>query len=256
MLGNPVVRRISNRYACEDLSEDVKRATYLGVYAKAALFAAVTIITAVLTEFLVIWAFYNGDIEAVLIGASIAASVGLIPLVIIGFIIAFVPTTAKYLGFVYCILEGGVLGLLVLCVDIMVPGVALAALVGTVLVLFASLVVNYVFRKRISSTFVRGLIVATFSFLIVQFVVGMISIFTPIISGVYFWIEFAACALGVIWATVMLFWDLSNIDNLVQTGAEKKYEWCAAFSLVLTLIYMYLEILELILRIIALFKKD
>ncbi len=54
----------------------------------------------------------------------------------------------------------------------------------------------------------------------------------------------------------MLFWDLQNIDYIVQSGADKKYEWNVAFSLVTTLIYMYVEILELLVRIMALFSRN
>lgn len=54
----------------------------------------------------------------------------------------------------------------------------------------------------------------------------------------------------------MLMWDMQNIDYLVKSGADKKYEWNVAFSLVTTLIYLYVEMLELLLRLVMLFGKN
>ena len=255
-LGNPMTRRLSKRFSGFETEENAGTATYAGVYTKSAVFAAITIVTALLTEFLTVWFLGYEALDRIFIALLIATLVSFIPLIVMALIISFVPTTAKVLGFIYVIIEGGVLGLLALCVDYILPGAAFAALAGTGLVLLASLIVNYVFKKRISSAFVRGLIVITVSLVVIQLAVWVISLFVPMLSGTYFWIQFGISVLCIIWATVMLFCDLSNIDSLVQTGAEKKYEWYAAFSLVTTLIYMYIEILELILRIAALFRRD
>lgn len=253
-LGNPVLRRLNNKNTVA--SDAARTATFAGIYSKAAVFTILTIIAAVLTEFLIVWSIGKGIGSEVISGVAIAAAVSAIPLVIIALIIAFVPATAKVLGFFYAVIEGAVLGLVSLCVDLILPGVAASAFIGTMLVLLASLIVNYVFKARISGAFVRGLMAATIVFVIVQLAMWLVTLFIPELGGVYFWVEFGVCALCVVWATVMIFWDLANIDNLVQTGAEKKLEWYAAFSLLTTLIYMYIVILELILRIVMLFKKD
>ena len=106
----------------------------------------------------------------------------------------------------------------------------------------------------------RGLMVAFFSLLIVELVMWMLTAFGVISyeSSTLWWIQLAISAICVIWATIMLTWDLQNIDYLVQSGADKKYEWNVAFSLVTTLVYLYLEILELLLRLVMLFgnKKN
>ncbi|MCM1043203.1 MAG: Bax inhibitor-1/YccA family protein, partial [Corallococcus sp.] len=62
-------------------------------------------------------------------------------------------------------------------------------------------------------------------------------------------------AVMVMWATFMIMIDLNNVNNLVEYGADKKYEWLAAFSLVTTLMWLYLEVLELLMKLIALFGK-
>ena len=54
----------------------------------------------------------------------------------------------------------------------------------------------------------------------------------------------------------MIMVDLNNMKLLVDNSADKKYEWLAAFSLVTTLMWLYLEILELLVKLALVAKKD
>ncbi len=254
-LGNPAVRHFANRAASGQFGALEKRATYLGVYLKAALYAALTIIAAVVTELVVLNAIVTGD-EAALIAIGIASFACFVPMIIISLVIAFVPSSCKVLGFVYAVIQGGLLGLLATFVDMFFPGIALAAFLGTAIVFLVAIVVNGIFKVRISSGFVRGLMVVMVSLIALQLIMFLVSLFGVFNYVQYMWIQIAISSLCIIWATVMLFWDLSAIDNIVQGGADKKYEWNVAFSLVTTLIYLYVEILELLVRIAALFSKN
>ena len=104
----------------------------------------------------------------------------------------------------------------------------------------------------------RCIMIAFFSLIIVQLVMWALSAFGVFTYAetFYFWIQLGISAVCIIWATIMLTWDLQNIDILVQSGADKKYEWNVAFSLVTTLVYLYVEILELILRLLMLFQRN
>ena len=253
-IGNPAIRQFARKAESGQLRAADKSATYLGVYLKAALYAGLTIVAAVLTEFLVLYFIATGN-ESALATLGIAAFVCFIPMLIISFVIVFVPSTAKVLGCIYAVIQGGLLGLLATIIDMFYPGIAFAAFIGTAIVFLVALVVNSVFKVRISSKFVRGLMVALLSLVVVQLIMFVISLFGVFSYTQYMWLQIAISALCIIWATVMLFWDLSNIDYIVQTGADKKYEWNVAFSLVTTLIYLYVEILELLVRFAALFSR-
>lgn len=253
-MGNPAIRRYAKKAENGQLEISDKRATYGGVYLKAALYAALTIIAAVVTELLVLHFIATGNVDA-LITVGIATVACFIPMLIISLVIVFVPSTCKVLGCIYAVIQGGLLGLLATFVDMFYPGIALAAFLGTAIVFLVAIVVNSVFKVRISSTFVRGLMVALFSLLAVQLIMFIMSLFGLFSYTQYMWVQIGISALCILWATVMLFWDLNNIDYIVQTGADKKYEWSVAFSLVTTLIYLYVEILELMLRLALLFSN-
>ena len=70
------------------------------------------------------------------------------------------------------------------------------------------------------------------------------------------WVQLAISAVMILWASFMILVDLNNMKRLVEYNADKKYEWLAAFSLVTTLIWLYLEILELLAKIALIAKKD
>ncbi len=254
-LGNPAVRRYAKKAYNGELEAFDKRATYGGVYLKAALYAGLTIIAAVLTELLVLHFIFTENVDA-LIGLGIASVACAVPMLIISLVIVFVPSTVKVLGCIYAVIQGGLLGLLATFVDMFFPGIAFAAFLGTAIVFLVAIVVNSVFKVRISSKFVRGLMVALISLIVVQLVMFMMSLFGVFNYVQYMWVQITISALCIIWATVMLFWDLSNIDYIVDVGADKRYEWNVAFSLVTTLIYLYVEILELLVRIAALFSRS
>ena len=101
--------------------------------------------------------------------------------------------------------------------------------------------------------------IAFVSFLALELVLLALSFFVPNLSALftaYLWIQLAISAFCVAYATIMLLWDLQMADSVVNMGAEKKYEWQVAFSLVTTIVYMYVEILELLLRILMIFGKN
>jgi len=254
-IGNPALRRWVKKSSSGEMGVETNAATYGGIYLKAALYAIITVVAAVATEVGVLYAVGVGNYEA-LAYIGIAVAVSFLPLLIIALIIAFVPSTVKVLGFVYAAAQGALLGLFATLIDIFYPGIAFAAFLATAAVFIISLIVNKLCRVRISSGFVRGLMVAFFSLLAIELVMGMLSLFGVFDYAAYFWVQFAVCALSIIWATVMLFWDLQNIDYMVQAGADKKYEWNVSFALVTTLIYLYVEILELFIRLAALFSRN
>lgn len=257
-IGNPAIRRMIRKSEGGEYFVEGSAATYKGVYLKAALYGGLTIAAAVIVELIMFKILFGGDAEQIVTAftvVGIALAVSFIPLLIIALVIAFVPSSVKVLGCVYALLQGAFLGILALFVDLVYPGIAFAAFLGTMLVFVIALVVNSVFKVRISSRFVRGLMVAFISIMLVQLVMWVLSLFGIFDYTAYIWITLAVSALCIIWATVMLFFDLQNIDYIVTAGADKKYEWNVAFALVTTLIYLYLEILELLVRLAAIFSS-
>lgn len=254
-MGNPSVSRWMAKSQRGELGVEVTPATYKGVYGKTALLGAITMVMAILTELFLLKAINDGNYD-VLVFAGIAAVVCAIPMLIIALIIAFAPSTTKVLGIIYSVMQGALLGALSLFVDLFYPGIAFAAFLGTAIVFVISVAINKLMEVRISSKFMRGLMIAFVSLLLVELVMWIMSLCGVFVNFMtYVWIQLIVSAVCIIWATIMLLWDLQNIDYCVQTGCDKRYEWNLAFSLVTTLVYMYLKILELLIRLAAVFGK-
>lgn len=255
-MGNPaVIRTARNAQGGEALGGE-RRATYKGVYLKTAVYVVLTIAAALLTEFFINRAVKNGQIAEALTAIGIASAVTFIPLLVLSLIISFVPSTAKYLGCVYALVQGALLGCLSALVDQVYPGVALAAFLGTAVVLLVSLLFHIFLKPRISGKFLMGLAIAAASFAVLQLIMFLMSLTGLFSYTAYVWVQLGVSALCVVWATTMLFYDFASIDSLVQTGADKKYEWNAAFALTTTIIYLYVEILELVLRVAMLLGRN
>ena len=54
--------------------------------------------------------------------------------------------------------------------------------------------------------------------------------------------------LGVALACLLVIDDFDHIVTTVNYGLSKKYEWTASYGLMISIIYLYLRVLELIFR--------
>ena len=257
--GNPNLRRVvkgseDGKYSTEDNTI----VTMKGMAWKSVVLCIVTIISAVASAMLLYYFIDTGNASALTTLIMILAF-SAIPLIIISIVIAFCPKAAGVLGFVYCVLEGIVMGVISAMFDMFVlPGIALMAFLGTCVVFLVSWLVFNVIGKKLSSKFVKFVLISFISLVLLEGVGYLLSMFVPVFAAVFdnIWVQLAISAVMILWATFMLLIDLNNMKLLVDNGADKKYEWYAAFSLVTTLMWLYLEILELLAKLALLAKRD
>ncbi len=261
--GNPYMRRWVRSQNRGEMVVEQEAATYKGVTGKSVFLVLLTIGIAIVTEVALWLTLYNvaaGNLEpdklfrVITVGAVLAGVAG-VAMFIGAIVLIFNPAAAKVVGSLYCVMQGVFLGAIAGMLNLYVPGVSLAALLGTGIVFSACLLFYKTLGARISSRFALGLVIAMLCFVLVEIIcvpivyllaasAGNVALLLGVQAGIAFF-----C---VIFATITVFWDIQNIDYMVQVGADKKYEWILAFSLTTSLIYLYMEILELLLRIIML----
>ena len=61
---------------------------------------------------------------------------------------------------------------------------------------------------------------------------------------------------GILIASMFLISDFTTIDNCVREGYPKEYEWSAAFGLIFTVLWLYVKVLDLIVRIAGKVKES
>ena len=222
--------------------QQMGRMSYEGVTSKTALIAIGAFIAAVP-------GYLMPSLAAMWISAGVAFVVSLV--------VIFRKKNSPGLIAIYAIAEGYFLGAITTYVETRfeAPGAGLQALVAT----FATFaVVLFLYRSgkvRYTSKMRRVLMIAGLSYLVFcLFNLGYM-IFSDsdsawgLRSGYYigpFPLGVLIGIAAVIIACISLIADFDFIENAVKNGAPKELEWKAAFGLILTLVWLYIEFLRII----------
>lgn len=168
--------------------------------------------------------------------------------VILSFIIIFKPTTSPILVPIYAVLEGIMLGALSAIFEAKYPGIVFQAVLGTMGTFLALLLAYRSHLIRATENFKLGVVAATGGIALVyilQVVLRMFGINMPYIND--------SGPMGILVSVVIvtiaalnLVLDFDFIEKGAERGAPKYMEWYASFGLLVTLIWLYLEILRLL----------
>jgi uncharacterized YccA/Bax inhibitor family protein len=178
------------------------------------------------------------------------------PLMLVGFIGGFIfamvttfkkewsPVTAP----IYALLEGLALGGLSAVIDLRYPGIAIQAVGLTFGTLFVLLLAYRSGLIKVTQKFRLGIIAATggiMVFYLLQMLLGFFGIqFVSINGSGIVGIGFSLFVVAI--AALNLVLDFDFIERGVQYGAPKYMEWYGAFGIIVTLVWLYLEILRLL----------
>lgn len=173
-----------------------------------------------------------------------------------GFLIAialtFKQSWSPVLAPVYGMLEGIVLAGVSVGFEQRYPGIVLAAAGGSVATLAALLFAYQSGIIRATESFKRGVIIATIGlglFYLVQIVLLLFGV--PMFMAVHgsgpIGIVFSVFV--VVLAALNLVMDFDFIEQGARSGAPKYMEWYAAFGLMVTLVWLYFEILRLLAKL-------
>lgn len=159
----------------------------------------------------------------------------------------FHPEHAAVTGPIYAILQGLVLGVLTVILEARYRGIPIQAALLTACTL-AVMLVGYrtgVIRATDKfRTIVSSCTLSIFLFYIVAFGLSLFGLNIPFLQeGGPLGIAFSLFVVGL--AALNLILDFDFIDRGIG-HASAEYEWLAAFGLVVTLIWLYMEILRLL----------
>ncbi len=167
---------------------------------------------------------------------------------VIGLVVIFKKTTAPYLAPVYALLEGAALGAISALFEFRYPGIAFQAILCTFGTFLALL---FAYQSRLikaTENFKLGVVAATGGIAVVYLIDFVLRWFGTQVPYIH---ENGPLGIGisvfiVIIAALNLVLDFDFIEKGSEQGAPKFMEWYAAFGLLVTLIWLYLEILRLL----------
>ena len=169
-----------------------------------------------------------------------------------GFIVALITIFKKHLAPItapiYAILEGLFVGGISAIFEMKYPGIVVQAVTLTIGV-FVALLFAYTSRLiKPTENFKLGIFAATGGIAILYLLSFVMSFFGGSISIIHssslFGIGFSVFV--VIIAALNLVLDFDFIENGARHNAPKYMEWYAAFGLLVTLVWLYIEILRLL----------
>jgi uncharacterized YccA/Bax inhibitor family protein len=177
---------------------------------------------------------------------------GLISGIVLALIICFAPKTAPYLAPLYAVAEGFALGAISAFFEgafsETFPGIVLTAVSITLL---TALVMLFCYQTRlikVTDKLRSVIIIATASIAVFYFAVIILNMFgvsTSFYHGASL-LSIGISAVIVVIAALNLLLDFAFIEKGSQMGAPKYMEWYGAFGLLVTLVWLYLEILRLL----------
>jgi len=174
--------------------------------------------------------------------------VSIVVTLILAIIISFNMKLAQSLGYIYALLEGFLIGIISIFFEMMFPGIVFQAVGLTFATAFIMLFIYKNKWIKVTEKFRMGMFAAIGSIIMIYFVsiiLGFFGINIPLIHsngpiGILF------SVVVVIIAALTLILDFDMIDRLCHEKVPKYMESYGAFALLVTMIWLYLEILRLL----------
>jgi uncharacterized YccA/Bax inhibitor family protein len=189
----------------------------------------------------------NGEVYAFPVWSTIGILVGFAAVLVS----AFKPMLARFLGPIYAIGMGYALGAISKAYETWYDGIVVAAAGATIGVFLVMLLLYRTRLIKVTDRFRRIVIAATFGIMIFYAASFVISLFggnvSFLTSSSWMSIGFSFLVAGL--AAFNLALDFDFIERGAQQGYPKQLEWFAALGLVVTIVWLYLEILRLLAKL-------
>lgn len=231
-------------------------ATISGVSIKSTILLLITLVSACLSIIF---------LSALSVQSMLLYALATIATVVLQLIIVFKPTSAKNLSIPYAICEGLIIGVICDLMELALPGEGFAlaggALMITIGIVLAACILYSHAGLRAKSGFIKFFIILLLGFSIASAFFSLTALIIRLTTGISLWsiylgssLSIAVSVIMVVVASIYVFITIQQTNEIVNQGIDKNYEWYAAFGIAITVIWLFLEILELLLKIVA--KRD
>ncbi|WP_068497686.1 Bax inhibitor-1/YccA family protein [Paenibacillus kribbensis] len=237
-LSNPVLR--DDIFLREDEREvSEQRMTIGGTVNKTLLLLVLLIVSGSIT-------WYMNDQGIIEVLSMMTA--GLFGMAGMALAIFFFPKTAPLLSPIYAIFSGFALGGISAYMEYEYPGIVANAILLTVGILLLMLFMYTQRIIKVTQGFISFVVLCTLAIALVTLVDFILNIFGMNVPYIHEtgWLGIGISLFVVIIAALNLLVDFNFIEEQTEQGAPKYMEWYGAFGLLLTLVWLYVRILELL----------
>ena len=168
---------------------------------------------------------------------------------VLAMVISFSKTIKPGLVVAYAALQGLALGTISKYYETFYPGIVSQAVIGTIAAFTGVLFMYRSGRLRATPQFTRAIIGAAIGYFILG-LVSLVASFFGVGQGYGFYgvsgLGLLLAVAGVALASFFLVLDFDQIEKGVAAGVPEKESWRASFGLMVTIVWLYLEVLRLI----------
>lgn len=198
------------------------------------------------------WTMYAAGAHSTARGLMIS---GLVVGLVLAIVLAFRPKLSPVLAPLYGLAEGlflgGISGYVNEMFALSYPGIVTHA-VGLTFCVAVAMLGLYTFRVIRVTDKLRSIITMAITgiclFYLLSWILGMFGVNIPVLQGSgVFAIVFSVIVVGI--ASLSLLLDFDNIETMTNQNAPKYMEWYCAFGLLVTIVWLYIEILRLLMKI-------
>lgn len=189
------------------------------------------------------WSLYmDGGDPLLLMG------IGAIGALVVALVTAFAKKAAPFTAPLYAILQGLALGGISAIAETEYPGIVFHAVLLTFGTLFALLAAYKSRLIKVTQNFRLGVFACTVGIAIVYVIDIALRLFGMSVPFIHEtgWLGIGISLFIVVIAALNLVLDFDFIESGVGNEAPKYMEWYAAFGLMVTLVWLYIEILRLL----------
>ena len=177
------------------------------------------------------------------------AMISMIAAMILGFVLTMKARVIPGLAIAYAGLEGLAIGTISHYYETAYPGIVSQAIIGTLAAFVGVLFAYKSGRIRVTPKFTRMMSIAMMGYMFVA-LASFISAMFGVGRGYGFYgvggIGLLLCVAGVGLATFFLVMDFDQVEKMIAAGAPHDEAWRAGFGLMVTIVWLYLEILRLL----------
>ena len=192
-----------------------------------------------------VWSAYFGGNPEAAGGAALAGAVGGL---VVGLVTIFVPRVAPWTAPLYAVLEGMLLGGVSALYEQQYQGLPLQAVGLTFGTLFVLLAAYSTGLLRATDRFRAGITAATLGiavYYLIAFAGSFFGVQMPLIhdNG---WLGIGFSLVVVAVAALNYVLDFDFVERGARAGLDRRMEWYGAFGLLVTTVWLYLELLRLL----------
>lgn len=237
---NPILNNMERA----NVYTDTNSASYLGIGIKTGVLFLATVLSGVFAWFLLA----NQNIEAVWAILSVSGIVAFISVMIA----SFIPRVAMPFSILYGLAQGFTLGTLTYIVETVYDGQGFSMTAFAItLIIFGVMLALYSSRTlRVTSTFRKIMFVGIISILLLS----IVSIIVPSIGNLFVTNTPLAILLSlilIIYGAFMLVLNFNQAEIIVSNGLDNRFEWSVSLGLMISLIWIYIEVLRLLIIFFA-----